>query len=459
MIEVKKRSTIILKELDIKYQDDVENSKIDQYADTIGKYPYVQLGNTVIQTDDTIKITLYNNQFLPKVEVQFKDPTYRIIDPLFPIDNTILSLFIRSTSDKLMFIRMDFKITNINVDKTKDGDNQELIFIITGILNVDYLYYTPFKSYNDTSFNVLQTIANEARLGFATNTTNTEDMMVWINPGDTILDFIQDIMKYSYKSDETFMYSYIDFYYNLNYIDIEAAINEDITDQYGISSGVVKNKEDKIPLYLTDHPDKMSTNTYINKYNLINSSTAINLSIGYKTSVAYYDKNGNTYYKMIMDTISIQGTKGEQVILKGDINEITELAEQSWDNISLGRYDSDNVHPNFVYAQQHNLKNLESLQKIKMIISLNVMNFNLYRFQKINIKFYKLHEMNNNNSKLKEEDISNNKDLDEERLNNRLTGDWLITAINYTFNKTGGFIQEVTVVKRELGFNKEDNNK
>jgi hypothetical protein len=464
MIKVLERPSIVLQQLVFEYNDNVHDSKAKEYADIIGKYPYIQISNTVIQTDNSIKVILYNDQFLPKIEVQFKDPTYRIIDPLFPTDNTILSVFIRSSSEILMPVRMDFKIIEFTSDKNKDGDNQEIIYTIIGILNVNNLYVTPFYSQNGTSFNILQTIASQSKLGFASNINNTSDLMTWINPGDTNINFIQDTVKCSYRSDESFMISYIDFYYNLNYIDIETSMNENISDQQQVTAGDMfkDNPENISDLYLTDHPDKMSSNQYINKYILNNSSTKVNLDIGYKTSVSYYDKNGNTYYKLLMDTISTPGKNGNNVILKGNVGEISELVQTSIDNVSLGMFDSDNVHKNFLYAMQQNHKNLEYLQKIKMTLSLKIINFNLYRFQKIKIIFYKLHELNTdqNNALLNQQTINNSRniDYDEKRINQRLSGEWLIISISYTFNKIGGFSQDITLVKRELGFNKEDFN-
>jgi len=173
MIEVITRPTIVLKELSIDYDETLQDSGADEYAETLGLYPYLQIGNIVIQTNDTIKIILYNNHFLPKVEVHFKDPTFRLIDPLFPTDNEILSIFIQSNSEILMPVRMDFKIIEFNVNKNKSDDNQELTYVLIGILNVNPLYFTPFISYKGTSYTVLKKISIDCELGFASN------MMKW----------------------------------------------------------------------------------------------------------------------------------------------------------------------------------------------------------------------------------------------------------------------------------------
>ena len=56
MIKVLERPSITLKELVIDYEDTIENYPADEYANDIGRYPYLQIGQLVIQTTDTTKI-------------------------------------------------------------------------------------------------------------------------------------------------------------------------------------------------------------------------------------------------------------------------------------------------------------------------------------------------------------------------------------------------------------------
>ncbi|MDY0268775.1 hypothetical protein [Trichloromonas sp.] len=470
MIKVIQRPSIILRDLVIDYEGDTNDDDIKYYVEQIGKYPYLQIGDTVIEINNMIQTILYNNQFLPKIEVQFRDPTNRLFDVLFPVDNEILSLFIQSNSEILMPIRMDFKILDFNIIKNKENEKNDLIYSIVGILNVNNLYFNSFSSYPNTSFEVLKKIATDSELGFATNIDNTNDGMIWINTGNTNLKFIQNVVSHSYLNDSTFMYAYIDFYYNLNYVDIESALNEDISDQTGIlfSSNLTTNlnndsEETEMDLILTNHPDKLNSNNYINKFNIINSSTRVNLDIGYKSILIYNDKNDNVIYKLLMDTITTTGKNNDQVVLKGKVGEISELMENSIDYMNLGKIDTDNVHSNYLYAKQQNIKNLNALQKIKVKVVINLMNFNLYRFQKIQLKFYKMDDISITDDKPikptpEKVENYNGENYDENRINKRLSGEWLITAINYTFNKISGFSQEVTLVKRELGFNDDDFN-
>ena len=113
---------------------------------------------------------------------------------------------------------MDFKITEFKPVKDKGGDNNDVVFELSGILNVDYLYGSFFTSYDDTSYNVLRQLAKEAKLGFASNINGTDDRMVWVNPSLTYLEFMQELVKFSFKGLDTFLFAYIDFHYNLNYL-------------------------------------------------------------------------------------------------------------------------------------------------------------------------------------------------------------------------------------------------
>ena len=82
------------------------------------------------------------------------------------------------------------------------------------------------------------------------------------------------------------------------------------------------------------------------------------------------------------------------------------------------------------------------------------------------MKFYKIKEMVDNkgedNLEVSKENIdkvaTEGSSKDEKKLNQRLSGEWLITSINYSFNKVSDFLQEVTLVKRELSFNENDFN-
>jgi len=319
---------------------------------------------------------------------------------------------------------------------------------MTCSLDVNHLYYTPYQSFSKkSSFDVLKSLAYEFGLGWASNISNTNDIMTWINPRTTNMEFINDVVQSSYLNDSSFLWSFVDFYYNLNFVDIETQLNEDgslnqqiVQNMTGYFDPNNKQKETTMPLFLTNHPDYQTgpnQNVYISQYNLQNSSTKTNLEAGYLNRVRYYNKEDYNLSIMTLDTISTAGKDDNLIVLKNQPQDSDGLFKYNFADKWLGKIDTDNVHKNFVWAQQQNKNNISYFQKIRMKVVLNVANFNLYRFQNIPIKIYKVGELHTDNNNLY-------------NLNERLSGNWLITGINYIYSKKDGFSQEVNLTRRDL---------
>ena len=454
MIEVKTRSKIKLNDINIGFNKGSTKGGTDLQVSALGRIPMIVIKGVVISEENLITLKLNNETFTPTISASFRDNTNKLNDSLFPLDNEIMSIFIKSTSEMIMPIRMDFKILKFAPKKLKSGKDSDIIIDVEGSLNVDELYYSDFVSYKGTSYDVLQQISSFCGLGFATNITKTNDSMTWINPNHKMSKFIQDITLYSYKDDSSFLWSYIDFYYNLVYVDIETSLTEKDSVNNALPYNVVSNtkKETTTPLFLSNHPDLQSSNQYINKYSIENASTDVNLRIGYKTRVRFYDKTDKNMNTTLLDTISSVGV-GDQIVMKDTPNASSTFSKNVVGGTYIGKLDRDNVHPNYLYAYKQNSKNLDFLQKVKMTVTLRgAMNFVLYRFQKVLVKIYDLQDP----TKMKEETSSNTNDvkssaqLDESKINHRLSGEWLITAINYTYSREYGNVQELTLVKREL---------
>jgi hypothetical protein len=121
----------------------------------------------------------------------------------------------------------------------------------------------------------------------------------------------------------------------------------------------------------------------------------------------------------------------------------------------MGKVDTDNAHKNILYAQKQNENSILSLQKVKMNVVMPNPNFSLYRFQPVDLVLYDLTDMET--KKGKDDHSVDQVYANENKINNRLSGKWLITGINWVMDKrnlkAGGqsvFVQEVTLVRREL---------
>jgi len=454
MIEVINSSGKKLVPLQMSYQEGVKDNDASSFANDIGKLPYIVINGVTIESRDVSYFKLHNDRYLPEIEMVFTDPTNKIFDSKYPLDQQIASIMIRANDTLLMSIRMDFWITEFDSIKNKAGDNEEKRYELVAKLDVPYIIKN--ASFKGSSYDVIKQISEQAELGFASNIEKTNDSMTWINSGiDYVREQVPEIVKRSYISDNTFTWAYIDFWYNLNYVDIEKQLSLSTEEDKSITGKEnITGEKSLIPLILSNHSDYNSTNQYIDKFNLVNDSTEVNYELGYLPHIYYYSTKEKNLSNVLLDTISTKGDKGDKIVMKGQPNDNNyALGQQK--NYFLGKIDTDNSHKNYLYAEQLNLHNIEFLQKIRMNIVLKNLNFLLYRFQPIRIELYKLRELDSDPNPITPSDIQSGKNTDKYKLNERLSGDWLIVGINFTYIKGSGLnsndlIQEITVVKREL---------
>jgi hypothetical protein len=409
-----------------------DTSSKQEVASNTGFLPFVWYNTYQISYTDISYFQLSTDGLMPVVKIIFNDSANLMKDKGMPLDDSKIKIFINPRNKNLKPILLEFKIT---VFKVNGGT-----YTLAGILDVNKLYVKEFKSFKSTtSYQALQSIFREMGLGFNTNIDDTNDSMTWINTGERVYNFINSILETSYKSDESFLLGYIDYYYHFNYVDIEKELNRNLKEELGISSfgleeaAQIKDKEKLASLFLTNDRTRENSNTYISNYRIINNSTNISILEGYLTKVKYYDDINKDLLVFDVDSITSQGDK---IILKG--------APQNEDffrnNINLkyvGKLDIDNTHRNYNYSYIQNIRNITDLQKISLAIELSTPNFNLYRFQKVQVM------------------ITNTPTPSQKGVNNRLSGEWFIVDIKFEMSR-GRFYQKIQLVKRDLELSPEE---
>lgn len=436
------RSDIELKKISIEYNKEQKDVKVENFASDIGSNVFLYMhnkntdkGGLIIENSYIIKMKLHNNSFLPVLELTFKDPLGVVGNKLHPDDDSIISFYKKPNTDVLMPVRLDFIISNFRIINERKDKNDK-IYSLIGHLSFNNL--TENIAYKGTSFSVLQKISKKGLLGFASNINNTNDEMVWINPGDYISEFIPDIVKYSYLNDSSFLISFVDLYYNLNFIDVEKQLKEDTLDQRNIFSmkELLKDnlKEKATRLLLTNHPNMRGSNLFIQSYIIDNNAREVNRNIGYESKVYFYDKTTNSTEIKTIDTIIEQK--------QNKINLRSLDPEENSRKYNMGKQDQDNVHDNFLLSKKQNYNNIEFLQVIKMNIILQSFNMNLYRMQHVEVIIYELETLINSMK------TDTNK-TDSYRINDKLTGSWLITGISYIYDGNN-MSQEITLVKKNI---------
>lgn len=408
-------------------------------AQTIGFTPAIFYNGVQIQSKDVSNFRLYHEKFLPKIDLTLFD-TYGIFKKTgMPGDDTKISIFISSRTKYLKSIQMDFKI--LSFKQTASSKYQ-----VEAILDIPGLYLRRYSSFSSqTSFQVLQEIAKECGLGFMTNITDTNDRQNWINTGLTNREFIQKVVSRAYISDTTYQTCYIDYYYNLVFVDLSKEFKRDVSNDVSISSTgmsrltVEPNKadvDDKIEemILTTDRNLNLSTN-FIEKLTTDNNSTSISLSTAYRNDISYVDLNNKQILQFTVNPDTSDATKGKLFrASSGD----DDFFKENNKTIYTGKIDSfeteGNAHSNISYTSVNNKRNLIEMAKFSATAFMPNFNFNLYPFRKIRIQ------------------VMNPKPTPDQPVffDPRLTGEWMVMSMEWRYQsqKTSMYI---SIIKRDLG--------
>ena len=420
--------------------ESLENKRI--IASTLGYVPLIYYNGVEVKRTDISTFRLYHQGMLPKIECIISD-TYGIFKKTgIPGDDTKISIFINSKSKILASLRMDFKITEfIELSPSK--------YKVEGVIDIPKLYLRKFINFsNKTSFEALQDLARNLGLGFCTNINNTNDKQNWLNIGKTQREFMKNVVENSYISDTSFQVCYIDYYYNLCFVDISREFDRDVSEDVGvISMGFdtmtvgQTDVDDKVePLILTSERNLYSSPGFIDKYKVINNSTATSLKKAYRDDVKYLDTQKKEILYFTVDSQSSDPSKS--LVLKASSGD-DEFFKENTKSSYGGKLDSNsggdgNSHNNLPYTAVNNKRNLTDFAKVNALLFLPNCNMNLYPYRKVRV-----HIMNPKETP------------DESLISTRLTGDWLISGIEFNVSQ-GKFKQVLTVLKREFSLTKEE---
>lgn len=422
------KATIKLPPIEFKATNN--NSDNNEIGTGLGFTPFFWYNGYQISIGDIKSLDLWYDGITPCANIVFVDSLGFMKKEGFPLDNSKFELFLNSGSKNLKSIHLKFKL--IDITENKSGS-----YRIVGTIDLKDFYKTTFKSLRGTSFEVLKQVSRDLELGYNSNITNTDDSMPWLNHGKVYKDFLLDIIDHSYISDTSYVLGYIDFYYCLNYVDIEKEWLRDISNDVGINSTGInhlsnKDEQDKIEImHLTNDNSNSSSPFYFSSYKLNNQSTKISLTKGYYTTSKVYDSSTKQFLVFDVDSQTSDGSK--TIILKGSPGDNSDIKDNYRTSYS-GKIDTSNVHKQYYYSEIQNKVNLDNMVRISVDMELPNANFNLYKFMKIQINFI--------NDK---PTISN-----DELISSRLTGEWMIIDISYKWSN-GKMRQNIKASKKELG--------
>lgn len=433
---------------------DAKEQTHKQTGDLSVRYPYITINGYVFQAEEILNMEIDSTGFIPTINLEvFMSGSGVFVGQAMPKDGDIISVFVRSRNDVFKPLRNDYIITNVD---TMGGDvnGRAMTISFTGTLFVPGLYDEDIRSFEGTSFDAMQKIATDLKLGFATNESSTADDQIWLCPNENYEEWIKHIKGSMWKDDSSYYIIFIDIYYNLNLINV----NNQFSGGYEIDTAVldlisrpsVMNSTGEA-IEFQKEAEKVFSNvetfkggvSYIKEYQVTNNSSRISKNNGYKTIVTIFDMNSQSPWEFDIDPINTEGSGEDKLILKGRSNPTGNTPNADfWKTQVKRRYlgiqytkPEHNVHDKYLYAKLFNDRNNLELDKLFITIMTEGINFNVYRGERTPAFF-----MNQNDPQQQQFNRGDNETLQLEDMdptvNNFYTGYYMLSGYILKYGKT-----------------------
>lgn len=445
--------------------------------------PFIKIGGQIVKGVDMM--TIDETGFIPTISLTFTDSFGEFAGDYFPKTDLIMNVYLKVGTEKLKPIRCDFLITGVKSIPAKyEGIRKGIAigttYVVKGELYIPNIYLNLSKSYSGvTSKEALKRVCEELGLGFAENNCTPNDKMTWINPNLSRLNFLQMIISHAYQTDESFFMGFIDKYYYLNFIEVNQQLKvEDagttfVTAANALSSGLNQKlkddgkrkqlEEETMINYLTTELEYKGKPNYINSLNLVSDQGAIIKKQGYKKHIYYYDHLKSTkapkekFKDFFMSPLKSLDRNPEQFLIPTE-ESLAANEVKKWMNIDYG-----NAHVEWNAARLLNSHNLKELEKIKLKVSLDNINFQAIRgfvvplyitIQEAEKILKATKDANSQDEKTKEDHT-----LSKQAIDSQLSGYYYISGAKYHYDSMhpNGLYTELFLSRREWQPSKKSN--
>ena len=352
-----------------------------------GKYwPIVEVNGVQFNGNSIERFTLDLEGFVPTISLRVRQTTQELTSEKMPVDGNIIKLFIRSDSPAIKPIRIDFLITETSVPQTVNTPELAGASIsLQGRMNIPHLYDEVNFSEEGTSIEVLQKVAKELGLGFSSNVTETDDNMKWVCSYKTREQFMKDVVDASWLNENSFFTVFIDPYYYLNFVEVNAQLTEcdqpmkgDIMSMFMEAEAQSEHENGTQYKILSNMPPMISSNYGIKEYKPINEASNIAKTYGYKYKLKFFDYASMQPVEFEIEPLMSENAAKDKQVMKGRPGDDS-YKDQVKTNF-LGIQYPDNMHEMYYYAKAHNMMNLLETQKMGMRVKLNNYNLNFIKY-------------------------------------------------------------------------------
>jgi hypothetical protein len=454
-----------------------ENGGIKQTKVLGVNEPYVSINGYQFTPADIISFALNCSGFLPTLNISIADTQNNFSIDTFPRDGDVITFLLNSKNESTFkSIHMDFDI--LKVSNLPADEDSIVRYNFIGKAKVPFVDSEECRYYESgTSLSHLEEEAKYLGLGLVTNIDATSDEQVRIQPYISHQKFIKNIVETSYISDNAFQTYFIDQYYYLNFIEVNRIFNskntmslQDAQDSLMSFSeslseaeeGTNNNDNIKSKLVLTNYFRFKGFNNYINKYSLENNSSAIVANHGHFRDIQIYDDTTEDLSEFTIDPLTSENLLDSEEPLRGRRSEdryTGQIKHKYVGRQDVGEEGMGNVHASYAFSKVHNFRN--NLETSKMVLRVTLASFNpsVYKYQKVPVLMYMYDDIKKASSDIKDEEakkqgfkdrqFEDDKSNDQARVDYFISGNYIIQNIDYSYTKSKGIVQTLTLMRRE----------
>lgn len=438
-------------------------------------HPVIRINDVVYGGKEISYFEIESSGIIPTAYAKITSYNKDNVKKDLPKDGDIMSVFMRPGTDCLNYIRVECVITSCFVINSSSEYTT---------VQIDGKMFIPkFESDDNryaligTSKDVCKGIAKKFGLGFAFNDPdNTDDIQNWLCLTSCV-DFLNDLKTHIWKDTESYFNIWIDFFYNLCFVNVHKFLNQSTTDvdvtfrsAVEFYQGMTKD---------TTHGDN-STNRgdikffsnytafkrspfFIMKWEIINNS-GISMSKGYNKNSFTYENNQFLYTNNVLEDKDTQfndlGNRSSynmdlmdsQMILRGrsaydpkyndglmmqNYNMGSLYTTETYTGMQFIMADDDakhtkdnntwsgNVHKNYSRAPSHNEMNFAELEKMYIEITCDGLCLQVMRGERVPVALI-------NEDAETRESMENDNRID---VNFMYSGFYIVDSIRYTYNQ------------------------
>lgn len=411
--------------------------------------------------------------FLPEIRFRFTMGNPLFISVNYPKDGDIVSVYFRSWVTVYRPLRMDFNVLTVRSSPSETSEGTGMTFSILGETRIPGLYNEVSKAFrNKTSYDTLFDVSQDLDLGFSSNDPEVVDSMTWICPNLSYYDFIGEVVSRAYKDDRSFFTSFIDCYYNLNFVNLNNQLSTtDVVQTAKVIRGLrtgtaddtafakTQTSEVEIPLVLTNQKGSDDLPFYISGYTLLSKAGNTTNHRGYIQEIQFWDEGLVTtnqqerYIHYTIESLTSETISENMILQKGRAkeNEYQREYRKNWYGV-LNNFPDGGVHENFIQALAQNEFNLDDVEKFTLQVETSSYYGGFYRGMVIPVSIYV------NDQGIRKENAGANNNQNQQQsinpvLDRFLSGLYIIMGMQVQYDQYKGIYMTLNLCKREWMLN------